>query len=358
LEICYEVQGNGGGSGIANVTIEKDDLADPVFINASGLPNDNIYFVITVANEGPDSASNVVVTDTLPANFLVGNTPIVEPSFASGPADSACAAVAAGLRCDLGSIPAGETVTIIVPVAPDDPAEACVAGSMSNSAEVVWEDDDLVNTAGPDVEPVFFTCSSDVDIAKYAPAFVDFDDAFLNGFTYTMTVNNIGASPIPTGSLLIYDYLPAGLTYAGLAAGGGGCNVEEPADQALNGAVGPATLVFTSTQPFGIESCDLVITVAATDDSVCQNGGVIWNTAEVRVDDSTDDRDQAVAITQIGCGADLQISKTASAASVNAGGLITFTLTITNNGPTTAYDVRVIDELTGPGNPEGMIQVS
>ena len=43
--------------------------------------------------------------------------------------------------------------------------------------------------------------------------------------------------------------------------------------------------------------------------------------------------------------ADLAVGKTADAASVPAGGIITYTVTITNNGPGAANDIRVVDRL-------------
>lgn len=52
-------------------------------------------------------------------------------------------------------------------------------------------------------------------------------------------------------------------------------------------------------------------------------------------------------------GADLQISKTANASQITAGQSIQYTLTVTNNGPTEAYNVNVNDQL-----PNGLTIIS
>ncbi len=122
----------------ASVVIEKGDLMDPVVV--SGSPDDVIFYVITVRSNGPSTARSVVVTDTLAPAMKLGSDAIVNPSYAPGPGNGACSSVGGNLVCALGDVPAGQTVEIYVPVALVDPAAACVAGTVQNSALAAWTD--------------------------------------------------------------------------------------------------------------------------------------------------------------------------------------------------------------------------
>ena len=199
----------------ASVVIEKGDLMDPVVV--SGSPDDVIFYVITVRSNGPSTARNVVVTDTLAPAMKLGNDAIVNPSYAPGPGNGVCSSAGGNLVCNLGDIPAGQTVEIYVPVALVDPAAACVAGTVQNSALAAWTDtQNGAQQTSPVSESVGLLCQSDIDIKKVGPTNVTFGDGVASGFPYTLTVTNIGASPMVTGTLSIVEYLPAELTFAGV----------------------------------------------------------------------------------------------------------------------------------------------
>jgi uncharacterized repeat protein (TIGR01451 family) len=72
----------------ADLEISKADSPDPVTVG------DNLTYTITVTNNGPDAAANVVVTDTLPSGV----------TFVS--ASPGCVHAAGVVTCNLGTIPA------------------------------------------------------------------------------------------------------------------------------------------------------------------------------------------------------------------------------------------------------------
>ena len=74
--------------------------------------------------------------------------------------------------------------------------------------------------------------------------------------------------------------------------------------------------------------------------------GTITNTAFVSsgTTDTNGDNDSSTATTPVSPAADLQVMKDAPA-TVNAGELITYTLTVFNHGPSEAQDVTVTDTL-------------
>ena len=109
----------------ADLSITKTDSADPV--NAG----DNLSYTVTVTNNGPDPATNVVVTDTLPAGVTFVLT--------SGCAESPGGGVP---NCSLGTIANGTSKQYSIMVT----VNAATSGTITNSASVAASEQDP-NTA-------------------------------------------------------------------------------------------------------------------------------------------------------------------------------------------------------------------
>lgn len=105
---CYEA--------IADLSITKTDNPDPVEVNQA------LTYTISVANSGPDTASNVLVSDTLPSDFSVSS---VTPSTGS------CSDTSApSIQCELGNLAnaASANITIVGSVSQ--------SGTITNSVSV------------------------------------------------------------------------------------------------------------------------------------------------------------------------------------------------------------------------------
>jgi uncharacterized repeat protein (TIGR01451 family)/CSLREA domain-containing protein len=113
----------------ADLEISKADSPDPVTVG------DNLTYTITVINNGPDPATNVVVTDTLPSGV----------TFVS--ASPGCVHSAGVVTCNLGNIPAGDSVTITIVVTVTAP------GTISNTATVTSDTLDPNTANNSDTEP-------------------------------------------------------------------------------------------------------------------------------------------------------------------------------------------------------------
>jgi uncharacterized repeat protein (TIGR01451 family) len=113
----------------ADLEISKADSPDPVTVG------DNLTYTITVTNLGPDAATNVVVTDTLPSGVR----------FVS--ASPECVHAAGVVTCNLGTIPAGDSVTITIVVTPT------ARGTISNTATVTSDTLDPNTDNNSDAEP-------------------------------------------------------------------------------------------------------------------------------------------------------------------------------------------------------------
>ncbi|MCH9646901.1 MAG: carboxypeptidase regulatory-like domain-containing protein [Deltaproteobacteria bacterium] len=126
---------NGGSACVADVSIAKVGSPDPVTIG------DVLTYTLTATNNGPDEASSVTVTDTLPDNV----------SFQSAVASQgSCSESLGTVSCNLGNLANGGSATVTLQVVVDSvPASdpPCAAGSLSNTAQVSASqfDDDTSN---------------------------------------------------------------------------------------------------------------------------------------------------------------------------------------------------------------------
>jgi uncharacterized repeat protein (TIGR01451 family) len=129
----------------AGLTVTKTDTPDPV------VAGDELSYTVTVGNAGPSTATDVTLTDTLPAEVSL-------VSAVSLDAGVTCAEILIGVvECSLGDLDPGETVTIVITVlvdpstpdgtiltntaavsSPDDPdgAEATATTTVITRAEI------------------------------------------------------------------------------------------------------------------------------------------------------------------------------------------------------------------------------
>ncbi|MEM7323863.1 MAG: DUF11 domain-containing protein, partial [Actinomycetota bacterium] len=97
--------------GDADLSVTKTDDVDPV------LPGDVVTYTVEVSNAGPDSAENVVATDTLPAGVTLQAT-------------TGCQQDPNGLTCSLGTIAVGGTASYTISVQVDGGTEGTVTNDV------------------------------------------------------------------------------------------------------------------------------------------------------------------------------------------------------------------------------------
>ena len=117
----------------SDLTVDKSDSPDPVNVG------NNITYTVTIDNNGPDSATGVTLTDTLPAGV----------AFVSAVStQGTCNESSGTVTCDIGGMANGDTVTVtIVVTAPGTP------GTITNTADVSCTSNDPEinnNTASED----------------------------------------------------------------------------------------------------------------------------------------------------------------------------------------------------------------
>ena len=265
-------------------------------------------YTLGVQNAGPDTATDAVVTDDLPAGV----------QFVS--ADAGCGELAGTVTCQLGDVASGATAVRTITV------RAVDAGDVANSATVSSATGDPTPandsaTANTTVAPV-----ADLRLAKTADRSALLRD---DQVTYTLTVVNDGPSDAPNVS--VTDTLPAGAQFVSASAG----------------CTGTSTVLCDLGTIADGASSSVTITVTAIAE------GDLLNTATVAsgITDPDPADDSASVTVLVGPTTDLSIVKTGPA-TVAAGGQLTYTLTARNDGPSAATGVVVTDQL-----PAGMTYV-
>jgi len=172
-----------------------------------------------------------------------------------------------------------------------------------------------------------FAASTDLSITKTSSPVTNVNAG--QAITYTLAVTNNG--PSVASSVSVTDPLPAGVTFVNASGTGWACNqaagtVTCTMASLAVGAANPITI--TATAPLIAATLDNTATVAAaTSDPTPANDSSLNSLTVVQV-------------------ADLSIVKTSSPASlVSIGGAITYTLAVSNAGPSAANAGTVTDPL-------------
>lgn len=311
------------GSAFAGMTPTAD-----VSVTKSGSPNpvtagSNVVFTITLTNAGPDAANSVSLTDNLPAGTtFVSFAQTTGPAFTTSGGPPSTATIL--------SLPAAATATFDLTV---HIPSAMRGGSISNTVSVTHTtfDPNPVNnsfTSGVEVGVL-----DDLSVVKS-----DSPDPVTAGsnITYTMTFTNAG--PSDADLPVLTDNVPANTTFVSMAQNSGPAFTLTTPGVGGIGAVtaNAATLAAGATATF-----TMVVKVNAS----TSNGTIITNTATASgmSPDGNSGNDNSITTTTVAASADLVLTKTDSPDPVNQGANITYTLTLTNNGPSDAQLVSLND---------------
>lgn len=173
----------------ATLHYPKTDLLLDKSAPAEVGPTDNFDYTIKVTNKGPDTATQVVIDDPLPAGL----------TFVSSP-DCSSAAV-----CNLGTIPALGSKTVVIHVK----ANYLVAGTtLKNTATVTGHEFEPTPEDNTDTVYTHVLGEANVKIVKTAsPANPRPGDVV----TYTLKASNIGTAIAQ--DVVITDSIPVGVTF-------------------------------------------------------------------------------------------------------------------------------------------------
>jgi uncharacterized repeat protein (TIGR01451 family) len=298
---------------------------------ASYVPGALIAYTLVVTNAGPSNAAGVNATDAVPTAISgVFATCAANGAASCGTNASSGNSVSfAGATVPFG---AGNQLTITI----NGIVDQTTTGNVVNTATValgVGADSNAANNTATDTDTQGAS-QVDLSIAK-----TDGQAAYVPGtvVTYTVTVQNAG--PSTANGVAIADVVPAsitGVTTNCIATGTASCGV--------NGSAGNNVL-FTGASLRGGAGNVLTITVGGTIDPAAT--GTLANTATVApgvgsTDTSPANNSATDSDAQATGRADLSIAKTGPT-SVRLGETVTYTITVSNAGPSNATSVMVTD---------------
>jgi uncharacterized repeat protein (TIGR01451 family) len=299
-----------GVAGAAQADLSVTNSASPNPVNAG----QNITYSQTVANGGPASATTVVLTETLPANTTFVSL--------SGPAGWACTSVAP-FTCSIATLAASANAsfTFVVKVNTAVASGTTITDTASVSSAI--SDPNMNNnTASVNVQ---VADSADISVTNSATPVPVLAGASI---TYTQVVTNNGPSTATGASFT--ETTPPNTNFQSVAAPGAWFCVHP-----IAGSAGTITCTDPSFAP-GAASFTVVLQVNAGTAA----GTAINDTATAN--SSTTDPNlannsaTAADVVATAAQADLVTTNSAAPASVAAGSNVTYTQSVTNDGPSAA----------------------
>jgi uncharacterized repeat protein (TIGR01451 family) len=284
-------------------------------------------FRVDVTNAGPSTADGVVLTDVVPSGMSI-------VSF-SAPA---------GWTCDVGT-----AVCSVTALAPSTTAVITVDVAVSPSVleGVTLTNTATVSTTSPGDDPADNTATAPVDVIAVADLAIEktHDGRQVRAgdiTTFTFRVDNIAGPSNAVVDVVIADVLPVGFTFVG-ATGPWDCVPGDP--DAVGGQPVACTYVAAGVPvalPAGATAGDLVMSVAT---SPSLPASTVTNTATVGspTTDLVSANDSSSVDVTIVTEADLTITKTTVDSPAVIGDELTWTVVVTNQGPSDAFDVTVTD---------------
>ena len=320
-ESCNNIKYNSS----VTVTASADIVTVKNTAATNYVPGKSVDYTITVTNNGPSDATDVNVVDNAPAGTTINSwTAVVTNGVVSLPATTG----SGNLDQTITTLPNGAVVTYTVRL--DIPSD--YNSNLVNTA--------AVTTGTPDPNPACPACTAaplspaaEADIVtvkstsatNYVPG---------QSVTYTITVTNNG--PSDAANVNVTDNAPAGTTISSWTAAvtngsvtlpntSGSGNINETITALPNGAVVTYTVTVAVPSSF---SANLTNTATVTSPTPDPNPGcTTCTTPPISAAPS----------------ADIVTTKTTGATSYVPGQSVTYTITVTNNGPSDAANVNVVD---------------
>ena len=272
-------------------------------------------YTITVTNLTTTAAANVVITDNVPAQLTITSLP------------AGCARTNNAVTCTVGTLGGNQSRQFVFGVS--TAARTACSQTLTNTANVTTTTPENNTTNNQSSAQTNFTCTAqqtDVTITKTAPGTLS--NNTVSNFNYTLTVTN--TTSVSAANVVITDAIPAQLSITSLPAG---CTSN---GNAVTCNVG--TLAANASRQY-------VIGVSAPAGYVCSQ--IVTNTAYVTTTtpETNPNNNQASAQTNFTCSPpDFSVTKLGPAV-ISPGEILTYLVTVTNNGPTSQTNVRVVDQI-------------
>ena len=294
------------------VNTEVNALAD-ISVVKTASPNpvnqgEILTYTIDITNSGPADAQNVVLTDAIPpeitgAEFSTDGGVTFSPWTGS---------------LDIGTLLDGETRTVLI----RGTVSSSAIGTIRNTAGVIS------STPDPDLNNNMSTVDTEINTADISVIKTsDLNPAFPGQIlTYTIRVSNAG--PADAQNVVLTDAIPPEIVGPEFSVDGGVTFNPWP------GSFNIGTLLNGETRTILIRG---IVEASAS--------GIITNTAEVTstTPDPNQDNNTSTVDIEVNALADISVIKTGSPNPVMSGETLTYTIDVSNFGPSLAENVTLSD---------------
>lgn len=295
---------------VADLVTTKTLVTDPV------VAGDRATYEIAVRNVGPSDAANVVVTD--PLNEWL--------AYSAAGSDPECAASGTGVECTLAVLAAASThtFTVSVDIDPSTPVDTVLINTVGVTSETVDPDGGCPGCTSTST-PVGTV--ADLELSASASTNV------VAGTDATIQLSATNHGPSDSAGTTITWTLPAGVTFVSSTGAVGGCSAD-------------GQVVTCDLAVLAVEAVTNVSLVVHIDASVAAGSSLVGNGVVAGDADETDVDNNSASTTQtVLADAGVTMTKDVSAATVVAGESFTYTLNVSNSGPSDAADVQIVDTM-------------
>jgi uncharacterized repeat protein (TIGR01451 family) len=296
----------------------RADLAVTKSGPAAATAGQNVSYTITVANDGPSVATAVTLADALPANTTFVS--FAQNSGATFSCTTPPVGVNGNVTCTIASLaPSTATFTLVINISP------AASGTLANTATVSSTTPDPLPFDNSSTAPTTIGANADLAVEKTGPA------TAIAGSTVSYDVTVTNAGPSDAVSVTLTDAIPAGATFVSATQNSG------PAFSCTNATCTIASLTAGATATF-----TFTFMVDATTVAPITNSATVSSTTPDPIPANNGDS----VTTAVAPGpTDLRITKSASATTALPQSNVTYTVVVTNDGPSTAVDTVVTDIL-------------
>ncbi|MEP7337889.1 MAG: hypothetical protein ABI977_09095, partial [Acidobacteriota bacterium] len=322
------------GNNTSNDTDALTPTVDMAITNTDGVttavPGNSLIYTVKATNNGPGAANGATISYPLPSSLK-------NPAWTCVAAGGAVCPAANGTGSinHTANLPSGGSLTYTVTATVSATATGTIVTTAAITAPSGVIENSTANNSATDTDTL--TPQADLAITKTNSA-----TSVVPGKTtaYTIVVTNNGPSAV--SNALVTDTLSASIssaTWTCVASSGpaGGSNCD-----AANGAGGINATV--DLAPSGTATFTLTSTVAANATGTLSNTATVAPPTGV-TDLAAGNNSATDGPDTISGQADLAITKTNGVTSVAAGGTTTYTIIVTNNGPSAVTGATVTDTL-------------
>lgn len=326
-----QTPGTQSGSYCAGADLAVTNSGTPNPVLAGPGPGNVITYVQTVSNSGPYDAVNAVFSEAIPAN-----TTFQSLSFPGG-SGWTCTTPSIGgtgtISCTNPDVAKAASTTFTVGVAVNTGVAAGTVITDVDNVTAGNSDPNLLNNSATVQTTVGLSTTADLSITNTNtpnPVIAG------NNITYTVVVANNGAAAAST--VAVSETIPANTTFVSATpspSAGWSCSV--------------VTGTLTCSNATLASGASDTITVVLTVNSLTPAGTVITDTANVSstTTDPNPNNNSATATDVVATAgqADLSVTSSAAPSPVTGGNNITYTQTVTNNGPAASGTATFTDAI-------------